>query len=345
MVRSIILKQPLIELTQLTMRAKILFISTLLSLLFGAGKCVQEANDRDHDQTTNKIVNIIVNRSFQNGIFIQGASSAKPEPLFTLYPFEKKSNHTNWYVPQWGSRHLIVDSTYKIDNDTVIYSNRAKRITLHKTDNQFAIVGLEVFASEEYTAPRKLNEDWIHLLLEQKYTNFVRLRDINHLHYSTKVKLQYCENKMNDSFDPGLHTAQFTQFFTIQNRNKNSIHYGDFFWFGLSMYDYRYRHIEQYAAEDLGKDDASRKFIFSVASKELFEGSMHDLKWTVIDKDILPLIKDAFQTAQERGYLKETLFDDLYITSMNIGWEVPGTFDCSILFETPSLMASLKTSN
>ena len=157
--------------------------------------------------------------------------------------------------------------------------------------------------------------------------------------------MNFCVNKMGNDFDPGLHTAQITQFFTIQNRNENSPHFGDFFWFGLPLYDYRYPDIEQYAAEDLGKDDATKKFIFSVASRELYQGAMHDYQWISIEKNILPLIKNAFSTAQGRGYLQGTNFEELCLTSMNIGWEVPGTFDCGIIFECPSFLITLKEDN
>jgi len=144
---------------------------------------------------------------------------------------------------------------------------------------------------------------------------------------------------MREQFNPDLHTAQFSQYFTIQDNNKDSESYGDFFWFGLPFYDYRYENIELYAAQDIGKDDASNKFIFSVASRNIFDGTLHDKQWITIDKDILPFIKEAFKTAQERGYLTGSKFEDLAITTMNTGWEVPGTFDCGIVLESPSLTA------
>jgi hypothetical protein len=133
-----------------------------------------------------------------------------------------------------------------------------------------------------------------------------------------------------------LHTAPITLFLTIQNRNKESSSYGDFF--GLLLYDYRYQNISEYAAQDLGKD-ASQKFIFTVADEELFKTTMHDLQWINIDKDIYPLIQKAFERCTEKEYMVNTGFNHLCISAMNIGWEIPGTCDCGILFECPSLMA------
>ena len=54
---------------------------------------------------------------------------------------------------------------------------------------------------------------------------------------------------------------------------------------------------------------------------------------------IYPFIKNAFETCKKNGYMDGSHFNDLAISSMNVGWEVPGTFDCGILFECPSLTA------
>lgn len=315
----------------MTYRYKIILLLAF-SLLTGRVILCQE---RPHKK---KGEEVIMDCSFENGIFIQGASSASPDPYARMHPFTKNKETPNWYLPQWGSRHLLSNTNPQIHNDTVIFENNAKRVYFHRKENASTLIGLDVFSSKEYDEARNLHEDWVHLLLEQKYSNFVWLKNASQLQYKIKAKMKFCINRMGTSFDPGLHTAQITQFFTIQNRNENSPHFGDFFWFGLPLYDYRHPKIEQYAARDIGKDDASKKFIFSVASKELYEGTMHDYNWITIDKDIFPLIKKAFSVAQKRGYMQGTDLNELGITSMNIGWEVPGTFDCGIIFECPQLI-------
>lgn len=317
------------------------YLIAFLNILF-ISLLATTCKEKEKTEVSSGDIEIITDRAFENGILVQGAFSSHPEPITTIYPFERHDNTANWYLPQWGSIHLLENDKKTTHNDTVIFANEAKKISFYKTKELSSIIGLEVFASKEYSAPRELNQDWVHLLLEQKHTDFLHLKDISRLQYTIKAKLLYCDNKMGENFNSDLHTAQITQFFTVQNRNENSALFGDFFWFGLPLYDYRYKNIKEYAAEDLGKDDASKKFIFSVAGEELFHGSMHDYQWISIDKDILPLVKKAFLAAQERGYMQGTDFEEVCITSMNIGWEVPGTFDCGILFETPKLEAYLK---
>ncbi len=282
---------------------------------------------------------IIQDRNFQNGVRIQGHTTSYPSPIDTLYPFSHSTDTVYWLLPQWGSKHVMQHIMPIISNDTVIYHNNAKKVSFFKNKNQTVEITLAVIASEEYDHPRQMNEDWPHLLLEQYFYNPVKLNEAEKLIYKTRCKLLYSTNKMGDQFNPDLHTTQISQYFTIQDSNKNSDSYGDFLWFGIPFYDYRYEYTELYAAQDLGKDDASQKFIFSVASRNIFDGTVHDQQWITIDKDILPFIKEAFQTAQQRGYLTGSKFEDLVITTMNVGWEVPGIFDCAIVFDTPSLKA------
>lgn len=146
----------------------------------------------------------------------------------------------------------------------------------------------------------------------------------------------------NELFDPKLHSTQFTIYLTIQNMNKNSDKYGDFIWFGLPLYDYRYDVIKEYAAQDLGKEDATKKFIFSTESKSLYDGIAKDGQWINVSKDILGIIQRALSLAHQRGFLKGSEYNDMYVTTTNIGWETPGTFDCAIQYKNLKLVATLK---
>lgn len=282
---------------------------------------------------------LIKDRDFHNGIMVQGNNTSQPIPIDTLYPFKYSGDTVHWLLPQWGSRLVMQNIPPLIMNNSIIYHNKTKKVSFFTNKNRTVEITLEVIASEEYEHPRQMNEDWPHLLFEQYFNTPLKLIETDKLVYKTQCKLLYCNNKMGKQFNPDLHTAQFSQYFTIQNNNQDSENYGDFFWFGLPFYDYRHKNIEFYAAEDVGKEDASNKFIFSVASPILFNGTLHDKQWITINKDILPFIKQAFKTTQERGYLTDSKFEDLTLTTMNIGWEVPGTFDCGIIVKSPSLTA------
>lgn len=297
--------------------------------------------DKKIEDKGDKSIEIIQDRFFKNGISVKGHTSAQPEAIGYIFPFGENEKTTHWSIAQWGSHNTFSSPSFTIQDDTIIYQNEAKRVYFYPQKDKTIRLGLEVYGSKEYEKPRKLEEDWVHLLLEQNFTDPTFLKDVKDLNYKIKSKLLFCDNKMGEDFNPDIHTAQITLFITIQNQNKTSSNHGDFFWFGLPLYDYRYKNILEYGAEDLGKEDASKKFILTVASAELFKKSMHLMNWITIDKNIYPLIENAFKTAQKKGYMINSEWNDLCISSMNIGWEVPGTFDCGILFDTPSLIATL----
>ncbi len=53
-------------------------------------------------------------------------------------------------------------------------------------------------------------------------------------------------------------------------------------------------------------------------------------KWHKLECDLLPLVCEALEAAQVRGFLNNTRLADLAITSFNLGWEMPGPYDCAI---------------
>lgn len=309
-----------------------ILLGTLISLFFIlSAACSTLKKDSDNRNE------LITDRSFQHGIEISGNDSAYPLPIDTMFPFGNSPVKPLWRLAQWGSKFLINSGSFSKKSDSIIYYGKSKKISFFKKNINITEIGLEVLGSKEFKTPRKLNEEWPHLLLEQYINSDFKLCELEVLEYSASFKLDYCFNFMGETFNPELHTAQFTQYFTIQNMNKESKGYGDFFWFGIPVYDYRYKYIKLYAEQDLGKDDATKKFIYSVSSSDIFDGNLHENNTINISSNIYPHIQKGFETAKQRGYLPETTFNDLSVTSMNVGWEVPGIFDCKIIFTSPSL--------
>ena len=302
--------------------------------------CNTDKKIKGEGERGDKSIEIVQDRFIKNGLTVKGHTSAQPEAIGHLFPFGENENKIHWSIAQWGSQNTLSSPSFTLQDDTVIYQNEAKRVYFHPQKDKSILLGLEVYGSKEYVKPRKFDEDWVHLLLEQNFSEPIFLKDVKDLNYKIKSKLLFCENKMEEDYNPEIHTAQITLFITIQNQNTTSSSHGDFFWFGPPLYDYRYKNILEYGAEDLGKEDASKKYILTVPSTELFQTPMHSMDWIAIDKNIYPLIKNAFKKAQKKGYMSNSKWDDLCISSMNIGWEVPGTFDCGILFDTPSLIAT-----
>ncbi len=314
---------------------KILLLIVLLSA-FGFYAC------KNSSSAKSGVVEIIEDANYINGIGLEGSNSSKTEITRVLYPFGQSKNTQIWKLAQWGSRFDLKDAKRVNGDNGITYSNSGKSIAFKAVDGSTQVT-MKMFGSKEYLAPRKFGENWPHILLEQQFETPQSVSNIETLYFNLDFRLLFSEMKMSqDSFNPEIHTTQFTVYLTIQNKNQSSKAYGDFIWFGLPLYDYRYDEIAEYAAKDLGKEDASNKFIFSTASKSIYSGSAKNGNWIKISKDIIGIIHHAFITAQQRGFLKESKYEDMYITTTNMGWETPGTFDCAIQYKNLKLTAITK---
>ena len=123
--------------------------------------------------------------------------------------------------------------------------------------------------------------------------------------------------------------------FRWQNLNRQSPGYGRYLWFGIPIYDDRSRVPAAFKAQDFG---GTSMFIFTPAGDVYTSQSAHDREWVTIDKDLLPLIREGLETAWKRGFLKESQsWADYRIAGMNLGWELPGTFDVELQIRNLSL--------
>jgi len=289
-----------------------------------------------------KSIELIDDLNFSNGIGLEGVNSADNSIIDTLYPFGRRGERISWKLAQWFSRYNLKGTILKKINKEVIYSNQGKAISFLPVKGSTQI-DMEVIGSKEYVTPRKEGEAWPHILLEQTFKKQVSLKKIKNLKFKMDARLMFSKNLMDSiSYNPTLHTAQFSMYLVVQNLNKNSSDYKDYFWFGLHLYDYRWKVIKEYKEEDKGKSDATKKFIYCPASYEIYSGNFQDMHWINISKDLYPIIKKAFQIAQLKGYLKGASIGDMYITGMNIGWEVTGTFDCGYKYKNLKLIATIK---
>ena len=65
-------------------------------------------------------------------------------------------------------------------------------------------------------------------------------------------------------------------------------------------------------------------------------------EWSYFSLDVLPMIKNALDTAHKDGYLTKTSLDQLYITGMNLGWEIPGSYDATMEVKDFSIIGTRK---
>lgn len=236
-----------------------------------------------------------------------------------------------WGLAQWHSRFTLAEAEREtLAGGAVRFFDGAKAVTFFPKGRE-ADVSFRLDGRLEYRgrAPRR-GDPWPHLLAERKLAAHPAVTDLESLPMGVRYRLVKAEVHRPDGFDARRHTAQFVFYITVQNRNRASAGFGDYFWFGVPMYDARYRVPRAHKAVDRGSDRkrGTGKFIFNPGGDRYTTQSAHDGDWVRIETDLLPLVREGLETAWQRGYLQDSRDPaDYRLMGMNTGWEVTGPLD------------------
>ncbi len=279
---------------------------------------------------------LIRDPGFRHGFTVLKPEPGKRVPYGAIRGLETGSEPV-WDMDQWSSRQPLALGDPKLLTDgTLCYSNAAKTILLGPAGSDHGDLSLAVRAGVEYgPRVRKSGEPWVHLLVEQTMAQAPSLASLSAARLHVEARLVESVQLDIPGYDPSLHAAQFQIFFSVQNLNRQSPGYGKYLWFGIPIYDNRHRMVPAYKAQDTG---GTSMFIYTLGGDVVCTQSAHDRQWITIDKDLLPLMREGLACAWQRGFLKESQDPaDYRIAGMNIGWEVPGSFDVELQLRRLSL--------
>jgi len=284
---------------------------------------------------------------FRKGFMLGYPHSSKGRAVEAVLNLGEPANTPAWRLCQWGAKYSLAHAKcLKGNHADLYYENAAKGVTVGGKDSPNRDLILELRTDAEYgDNPRKRGQSWPHLLVEQDAGMLYPLDELEKVRFAISLRLLYFTDCMKKPhYDPGLHAAQFQMFFIIKNIDKESSEHGNYFWFGVPFFDSRHDIPPAYMARDSGKSDATRKFIYTVHGKTLGVTPMAAGRWITVEHDLLPHIKAGLKEAVKRGYLKSDNCHDYAIANMNLGWEMPGTFNAAIQVKDLEIMAVLKDS-
>lgn len=302
--------------------------------------------------------NLIEDPKFVNWFDIRGLGGDVDDGANQgVFPSSKNSiGKPSWRIAQWGSKYNFADPKVTIKKEISQHifqlENKSKRF---RVDSERGTVEMGLFASACYDLPRTQGEPWPHLLISAPFTDtqipsgHCKVENIKKLSLNLDCQLlEYADQHPNA--DPSLHAAQFLVHIIVQNLTLGDDGYGDMLWFGVPIFDNRKEIIPETFSKDSGKPDASGKFIFNIThealrSKDLtfykdgaiIAGKNNTIVPTRVD--LIPWIHYAFQLARKHGFLTTTSFRDLHISAMNLGWEMPGTYDATMRVSNLALIA------
>lgn len=194
----------------------------------------------------------------------------------------------------------------------------SKKVLCNPNDGSIV---LNVDTSKEYLGengkilPRSNGEDWVHIVLGQSVGN-INVSECSEI----RVQMEFSLDK-DELISSVGGASQFQWIFSVKDLNSAI---GDYFWFNITLYDNRYAEtgFPGTSLFDGGKADSTGKYIYAPTGEQVFGEKMQYQKKYTIDLDIRPLLEQAFNSAKEKGALKESSFESMVLNSMNLGWEV-----------------------
>ncbi|MGI8906375.1 MAG: hypothetical protein ACR2IE_07795 [Candidatus Sumerlaeaceae bacterium] len=307
-------------------------------MLIAAG-CFAEAPDPNTANTTNEL-QLLTDPHFVNGFNLLGIRSIETgSKVHDVLNYGKSSDvRPAWRLAQWGTSHSLQGAKVEIVRPGMFrYSNVAKSVT---ADTVHGELTLSALGSREYKAPRTANQEWPHLLVEQYLEHQPLVRDLGELRMKLRVRVtQFRDHMTSESTNPALHAAQLQIYLMLQNTDRASRSYGDYLWFGLALFDNREEMPKETYHRDGGKEDTTHKFIYIMPSSAFLTKSTRDGEWASINVDVRPYVEKAVGIAHAEGFLQGTPQDKLAVTSLNLGWELPGTFDVEATIRELELLA------
>lgn len=338
-----------------------IFLSVLLGAVCLCG-CAGTGGDSERGEETEKReVQLLKDKTFSKGFNLSGIVSYESgSRAFDYLNYGGKAGtDPAWRLAQWGSRFNLALTDELMTEDERerfpasgtetekdgIYTYSDDGLTFD-VDPQTGYCKMFVNGKNEYPVPRVANQAWPHLLVEQTFSEYHYLKDFEHLYMKLRFRINFCtmEFERISQFDASLHSAQITWFVTPQNVNEASEGKGEMLWFGLPIFDYRRKdsYIDLFYAQDGGKEDSTGQFIYSLCSRDyLGEGNIIGKEIEIV-YDILPGIKAGLEMGKQQGYLPKTSYEDLALTTTNLGWEVTGTFNASFEIFDMQIFGELK---
>ena len=220
-----------------------------------------------------------------------------------------------------------------------------------KTPDGSVALRLEVAADAEYDAPRRADQNWLHLLLQRDFppSERVSFGDVESLVFTCDAQVLRSERLMTEAeFNPDLHATQASVYFAISNDDPESPDFRDYIWFGVSFFDDRWEIQTDYVAVDGDpRTIGTGKLIYRLGEQRTIDAVLGGVnpfskKPVRIEIDLAQYLGDALQAAKERGFLTETRVEQMKLAHFNFGWETPGTYRAALEIKNPRLVATLK---
>lgn len=319
---------------------KILVLSCML-LGLTATSCEPRTNNPINPDDAN-YVQYIRDNKFEKGFRCEAASAFNiethyiPEDRYPFavdltYPEPGQKNSALWAVAQHGDVYSLNDHYHKVngayppatatDDGWYYFRDESKCLGANPTKGACY---LELNTSKEYPRDRVPGDAWCHILLSQGFTETCNIREVDEIILTMDLTQKKWEDHMYGPANSGVHACQFLMY--IVCKSYNSYDATGYFWFGIPFFDNRYPHGLN---ESSMLDQGTGKNMYGMPSGDYITTPFAPGVTNNINIDLLPYFTRGLALCQGDGFFTHSTVEDLYFSDMNIGFEIPGTYDCA----------------
>ena len=251
------------------------------------------------------------------------------------FTFNENSGTPSWCIAQWGKGpDLWTDRVKTVP--FILTDGCCRKVEYFPEDNALL---LSIDGTGAYGGKAADTEDFPHLLIEQSPFKINKENaemfscDSKHIVLTLDVKL----NEYRETTNPdGINAVQLLSYFYVREKNGDG-----FIWFGINLFDDRGLQNEYWAIDTAG----SNNMIYSLSTKETFGSAVSAKRFTKMNGgyshirlDFTPYIEKLIKKInEEQTFGHNVCREDLYISGMNLGFELHGNASCSATIKNLSL--------
>jgi hypothetical protein len=297
------------------------------------------------------MVDLLVDTEFQRGVEGRNRDGA---PVAIHWGTGREE--PVWRVAQHHSRSNIADEASRtIEKDSFVFRDEWQFLKCNPPSGDADVI-MGVNAFNEYEGQfRSRGDPWPHLFLSQRLAPHpnrsgqegLRLAELEGLEFGLRLRLLFDHRQTGTGYDPRIHAAQFVFFLTVRNANEQSPGYGDYYWFGVMLYDDRHALTSLRVQRDAGtaRKRGTEKLIYDIGLAPFTDALVASGEWTKVGGDLLPYVMAGLEDAWGRGYLTGSRDPgDYELGGLYLGWEITGLNNAAMALKDVSIRARTRTS-
>lgn len=290
-----------------------------------------------------RVVPMIADPNFCHGFLVR-KKPPKGKAKAKVIASRDTTERPKWRIDQHHSRGSLFDTRPEPrDDDVIVHANAYAHVGIRPGGVDDAAGGaggdaliFGINGKQEYDNRYKSGgEPWPHLFIRQFIAaprghlvdTAPRLDALKALNFRIDARLIRDIHERGRAYTPKRHAAQCIAYLTVLNVNADSPGHGDYFWFGVRLYDdrpHRFKGWRTHVDRGTEKKTGTGKYIVSIGQEGLTPRvGVRKGERTHLEGDLLPDIRRGFQEAIISDCMTQSTDPaDLSIGMLILGWEV-----------------------